>query len=670
MEAVKFIPAFILLILYITVAAVAEDIDIASILTITFFLGVGIAVPIFKLTLSEKFLKGLKIAYLVCVPVAAFLLTEAYMNDQIGRAPYRIQIIILNLLFYYILEFLVLAVTTRSDVAAIVTVTVPTILGIANNLSIQARDLPIYPWDILSAGTALSVVDNYEMTLSQAFLACTFAVTAIIFISVPLNIRFKMKRGWMWCIPVTVAVMLVSGYLTTINSIFKTEDKAIKYGFYPYLFSAKYLYSYNGTPVTFLYTLKYLHLSPPSDYDTDALKELYYEYQEMAKKDAEEKKESVRPNIIVIMNEAFSDPKVLGEFTTNEDYIPFINSLRGNENVSIGSTIVSVKGGNTPNSEFEFLTGTTMAFLPSESIPYQQFIKGNTYSIVSQLNDLGYRTVAMHNYNRAGWQREKVYDYLGFDEKYFLEDMRPIYESEVIRNYMSDQSMYDRLYKLYEEKGDGEPFFFFGVTMQNHGGYFSDRNFGYEPNISVTFDSGMMYENIEHLNTYLSLLSESDKAFENLINYYSEVDEPTIILMFGDHQPNDVAFGPIMSEYGYTDTDVATRQLRYRTPYIMWSNFDTDMSNIPADTSLCYLSGFLCEAAGIPLTPFQIWQRELRAQYPIINSFCYADKDKNYYSIAGLKKIELMSLFEKFQYNLIFDRKNTAKEFFSPVIIE
>ena len=97
------------------------------------------------------------------------------------------------------------------------------------------------------------------------------------------------------------------------------------------------------------------------------------------------------------MNEAFSDPSVLGDFTTNEDYMPFVHSLLdGADNTISGHLNVSVKGGNTANTEFEYLTGASMAFLPYGSIPYQQYVKKETPSMASYLSSLGYYTIAMH----------------------------------------------------------------------------------------------------------------------------------------------------------------------------------------------------------------------------------------------------------------------------------
>ena len=73
------------------------------------------------------------------------------------------------------------------------------------------------------------------------------------------------------------------------------------------------------------------------------------------------------------MNEAFSDLSVINEFSTNEDYMPFIHSL--NENTIKGSLYMSIFGSGTCNSEFEYLTGNSMSFLRNGIIAYTQVVK-------------------------------------------------------------------------------------------------------------------------------------------------------------------------------------------------------------------------------------------------------------------------------------------------------
>ena len=148
------------------------------------------------------------------------------------------------------------------------------------------------------------------------------------------------------------------------------------------------------------------------------------------------------PNIIVVMNESFSDLSVLGDFKTNEDYLPFLHSLQqGAENTVTGMLNVSVCGGNTADTEYEFLTGNTMAFLPQGSIPYQQYVNGERPSLASYLQSLGYETVATHPYYATGWNRDKVYPWLGFEQSIFKDQY---YGARFVRDYVSDASCADK----------------------------------------------------------------------------------------------------------------------------------------------------------------------------------------------------------------------------------
>lgn len=649
--------------LYIFVLIFGSGFSSVQIITMTFFLIIALGLPILENVGNEYAIKIIKLVFTSSAPLAIFYFVERYMHDPFDATPMKVQALLLNLGFYYSALLLVTAITTRTDVAFTVITIVPMVLGIANNISMQTRDLPIYPWDILSAKTAMTVVDNYHINFTPSFLFATFSLIAIIIISYKINIRLKYKLKWLYFVPVIASVIIFSSYIAIINSIFRTEANASKKGFYPYLFSASYLYKYNGTPVSFIYTLKFLNLSPPQGYDIEDIEKLYTEYQEKAKADAEEKKDAVRPNIIVIMNEAFSDPSILGDFRTNTSYMPFISSLVNSGEAVMGNVMVSVKGGNTPNSEFEFLTGTSMAFLPSGSIPYQQYIDGKTQTFVSQMNSLGYYTIGMHNYHATGWERNEIYQDFGFDKIMFNEDMK---YQEFIRSYLSDYSLYKEIFDIQESKSKDDPMFLFAVTMQNHGDYPNSKNGNFIPSVNV-LDNNFAY--VSYLNNYLSLIRESDYAFEKLINYYENCDEPTVILMFGDHQPNDHVVSPILKANGInlSSATLEQQQGRYFTPYIMWSNYDIDMSGMPERLSLNYLAAILADACDIPLTPFQLWQMEMFNEYPMMNAFCYVDKNGVYHSVADIKNINILQTLNKIQYNLVFDRKQTVKKFFDVV---
>jgi len=129
------------------------------------------------------------------------------------------------------------------------------------------------------------------------------------------------------------------------------------------------------------------------------------------------------PNIIVIMDEAFSDLGVIGGFETNKDYMPFINSLIGQENVIEGNVYVSTIGTGTSNTEFEFLTGNTMGFLPAGSNAYQLYVNDVQPGLTSTLKSQNYSATAFHTYYRTSWNREQVYEDMGFDEFISLETL-------------------------------------------------------------------------------------------------------------------------------------------------------------------------------------------------------------------------------------------------------
>ena len=68
------------------------------------------------------------------------------------------------------------------------------------------------------------------------------------------------------------------------------------------------------------------------------------------------------------------------------------------------------------------------------------------------------------------------------------------------------------------------------LTMQNHSPYQSKK---YQPTVSLNMD-----QDYPQAEEYLSLVKESDEAFGDLIAYFQEYEEPTMIIMFGDHLPN------------------------------------------------------------------------------------------------------------------------------------
>lgn len=409
----------------------------------------------------------------------------------------------------------------------------------------------------------------------------------------------------------------------------------------------------NGYILGFFGKLKEAYITEPDGYDTDLIQQLADQYASDIDGTADDTSE---PHIIVIMNEAFSDLGVIGgELSTNEPVAPFISSLT--ENTISGYALASIYGGSTSNSEYEFLTGNSLAWLPPNVVPYQQYVRSETYSMVSYLKAYGkYECIAMHPYLSSGWNRPGTYENMGFDQWLFQEDFP---QKDYVRQYISDQEMVEKLIDVYEKEKEN-PLFLFSVSMQNHGGYIYEGE-NYEQSIWLE-GYEREYPTVEQ---YLSLIHETDKAVEYLIRYFESVEDEVVIVFFGDHQPKlDEAFYEELNG-GELDT-LDERQEMYQVPFFVWANYDIEERYVEC-TSLNYLSTYVYEAAGIPFPAYNQFLIELEEVVPAINANGYYSATQGgflTFDQAEGEEAEWLCRYEILQYNSLFDRENRSDELF------
>ena len=408
------------------------------------------------------------------------------------------------------------------------------------------------------------------------------------------------------------------------------------------LFNAKYMHSKDGFFVSFILDIHFLQIEEPKNYSDEYALSLLNE-QKVEKVETPEE----LPDIIAIMDETFSDPAVLGEFETNKDYMPFVHSILRGEvaNTISGYTDVSVLGGNTANSEFEFLTGNSMAFFPNGSVPYLQYIRDGISTIVPQLEEYGYTTYGTHPYRAKGWNREFIYDLMGFDYRY-CQGSFPF--EDKLRNYVSDEADFKSILE-WRNNTEG-PFFMFNVTMQNHSNYGGDFD-NFDPQIVAKFKN--TYSN-KYLNKYLSLMYETDQDVASLLSELSQSDRKTIVVFWGDHQPNDYVVRPIYKEYGldFDNQTYEQQQQRQKTPFFIWANYDIqEQTNV--EISLNYLNILLFETAGLQLDEYQTFRKNLwQGQIPMMNAVGYRNDDGDLveYDDAPEEIQNLLNEYQNIQY--------------------
>lgn len=615
---------------------------------------------------TDRAKKCVPYLFLIIIPVLNFWLLEWFSHDPFQTMKPYVQW--LNVALFWFSALFLFGLTGRVSRALGIQTAFCAVYGLANYFVLEFRGAPIQPWDILSIGTAASVADNYEYRLDKdaltALIGLLVLLAAEFFLRADFYGPFKSRRALKKeaaagsapkadtpertpakrrrVIIVRTALCLVTGLLCFgYTKMLHNEDFVQKkLRLYDKLFTPTTIQFKNGTVTAFLMELQYMSVEKPSGYNEKDAREALASY-ETAGTPAN------TPNIIVVMNEAFSDPAVLGEFTTNEDYMPFVHSLlRGAEDTVSGLLNVSVKGGNTANTEFEYLTGNSMAFLPYGSIPYQQYIKNETPSMASWLSGFGYRTVAMHPYRAAGWDRNKVYPLMGFDEMYFQEFYK---DSGVIRKYVSDEADYEKIIQIYEQKEPGEPLFLFNVTMQNHSSYNDWADYdNFSPDITVDGSDS------EVLSAYLSLMKLSDQATERLVDYFAKEEEDTVIVFFGDHQPTDSVVNPVLKLNGTSSSSLSAEEeaLRYQVPFFIWANYDIEEES-GLNISANYLASRTLDAAGLPKPGYFSFLSELEKQAPVISANHVSLSDGTFSSADD--QDELLREYKTFQYHQLFD---------------
>lgn len=580
-------------------------------------------------------------------PAACFYLMEWYSHNPFMVVRPWAQFF--NIVLFLLVTIVLFLLTGKLKTAHRIVYGVAMIYGIANSYVVRFRTNPIVPWDIFSWKTAASVADNYNFMPDTRMVVVTLVFLVAIALFHFIKVKVTRFVFWKRLIPAALVAVVLSLFAGTLQQ----ESFQNSHRLYNKLFTPVYMTDVDGMAVTFVMNLAYMSIDKPehySDSEAQAVLDSYgaggamSEDTDPAAKDDTQKDEEF-PNIIVMMNESFSDLSVLGDFETNEDYMPFIHSLeQGAENTVTGMLNVSVCGGNTANTEFEFLTGNTMAFLPQGSIPYQQYINGDLKALPDYLKTLGYQTIATHPYNAGGWERDTVYPMLGFNESVFKDEyVNPQY----VRQYISDESCVDKIIEFYENKETDKPLFVFNVTMQNHGGY-QDQYGNFTPDISVKDSTNFS------LQQYLSLVKLSDSALESLISYFKDADEKTVIVFFGDHQPSDAVASTVLAKNGMSWNHLTEEQqkLRYQVPYVVWANYDID-EETGADTSANYLAAEVLERAGVPLDEYRSYLMHLKTEYPVISAVRTVKADGS--EVRASDEKDEMDIYRKLQYYELFD---------------
>ena len=614
---------------------------------------------------------------LLMAPVVSYFMFE-YVTGNLDTVPYYMAV--LNIGWIYVLYLALFAVTGRTRIAVPAASCILYVISLAETFVVAFRSRPIMLWDVMAFRTAMTVSGNYEFFITRQMKT---AFVLLLLMNVFLWFTPRRVRGWKLRLAVGGGIAAsIAGYGAWFFAVLVPS-----WGLGINMWAINGTYQEYGYVLSTAVSLQYVVKKPPQGYSNARLKEIYNRLEESIYAEAgngqaypvksqaypespenpenpenwPEEGQPVTPvNLICIMNESLAELKTAGDFTTNTEYFPFMDSLE--ENTVRGSLCVPVFGSMTSNTEFEFLTGDSMALLPANSIAYQFNVKPDTYSMVSTLKDQGYYSVAMHPYPGENWNRVECYQNMGFDA--FLD--QEFYEgSEELRNYVSDEADYQKLIQVVEAKENPEDkLFIFNVTMQNHGGYEGTYD-NFEQEVWLTGEYEGKYPKTDQ---YLSLMKRSDQAFQYLVEYFSRTDQPTMIVMFGDHQPSvEDEFYDDIAGMPSSEITVQEHLMWYETPFIIWTNYSMpseDMGRLGA----VYLSSEVLWRANLEMTPYNRFLLAMKEDLPVVHFLGCYDREGTYYYWAKAESErcpyqDTVLDYEALVYNHSLDRKK-FKELF------
>lgn len=559
-------------------------------------------------------------------------------------------------------------------------------IGIAEYTVLQFKNLPIQPGDLFALGTAAAVGANttsgYTLTVGTG---CMYGIAALIVSLILISLTSRDRKRIVEANGEQAACSIWAADVENADSLAK---RAVGYRIVGWVLFALFIgqftipyanglgisvytwkpipsYQDNGFLSSFVSTAQLMIPQKPKGYSKQiadkTVKELASRYDEengegSAAKAARDQYSQQKPNIVVVMNETFSDLSIYDSIKdAGYDGPQYLKSLYP-DSILHGTLQVSAMGGGTCNSEFETLTGNSMAFIGSGVYPYETY-NMNIDNLVSQLKGQGYDTHAIHPAAGSNWNRDGVYSAFGFDT---FDDEATFVGATRFRNRIDDASTYSKTLEYLN--GSDTPQFIFDVTLMGHSGYET----GLVPEdkqVNCTVD-GLDEKNQNKLNEYLAISNEEDAQLKTLIDGIKKSKKPTIVLFFGDHQP------ALSEAIGGESDDIVQTEMQWQTCYTMWANYDVagSVKGTELDTSTSYLSALLCHEAGIPMTDRQKAAYLLMEDVPKINVVgAYLAKNSKHEGEwenvdAAVVNSESMETLSYLQYRNLFD---TGKGIFS-----
>ncbi|WP_042351149.1 LTA synthase family protein [Bacillus massiliigorillae] len=579
--------------------------------------------------------------FVICMPLLAFIITETAFRGNIGsffswisERPTE------AVLTFIVLCGLVNIGYVCNKKVYILTSFIITMLlvlgGFISRLKLDLRGEPLLPGDLRLVNEASNITQSMELSNIGviAFVLGILLVLSVIFAYFVKNEKFKVWKR--------VGVTLVAFLIVWVAFTNKPFDITDAFKVTTITYDQQMNSEQNGFTLGFLLNTRWMKVDKPSDYNEQTVAAILEKYEDKASVG------NKKPNIIFVQSEAFWDPLLLGENLFSEDPIPFFRSLQ--QKHTSGNLRVPVYGGGTVNTEFEAITGLSTRFLPSGSIAFAQYLKNPVLSMPRSLESIGYKATGIHSYHSWFYRRTEAYRNLGFTnfigQEYFF---NPQYKGD----YIFDNDFVQRI--VSEVKATEQPDYIYGVSMQGHGPYQSNADTKNKIKVTKNIDKASK----QILESYASTMKDVDNSLQELVTELEKVNEPSIVVFYGDHLPMLGDNYQVYKQLGFMKNleEETDYNKMHTVPLVIWSNYLEKQEDVLMGSYM--LPAYVLNLANLNQEPlYRFMDSMYEAGYQILPSHVEDRTDKWLVDYRILNYDNLFGKQFSDYYHLLNDNKN------------
>ena len=484
-------------------------------------------------------------------------------------------------------------------------------MALANFFKVQLRGDPLIATDVRLLRTASGVVGFYTPTWTPAVYAAleqSALLLALVFLLLPLRVRLAWKPrlgGAAACVllaPLLYSQVFMNMYLYGLSDNPDAIDNR---------WSEVEVFLSRGFWYPFVRSIHNTLRDVPQGYSRQMAQVLLDDY-ETADIPPERK-----VNVCAVMLEAFSDLSDFPELARYPELRAVYSPLHTMEQESVsGRLLTNIFAGGTVDSEWGFLTGYTRHGL----------FRADLDSYVYYFNSQGYQTLYRHPGHSWFYNRNHITEYLGFQDIMFSESgFQELVDVDRAPRHSDHELFTFLLSELASQTEQSQPMFSFSVSYQNHGPYDDDSSPAY---FIREDESGLSEESVNILNQYLYGIQDTLNELQAFRSGLEELDEPVVLVVFGDHKP---WLGNDMSVYLEAGVNIEPETLEgfrgyYGTPWFIWANaaakerLGSDFCGDGGEFSPCFLMPALFDCCGWDGPAFMGLARDLRARTPLVHA--------------------------------------------------